>query len=154
MIRYSHSNNNGIFIYLELGLRWFIGIVFIYASVTKIGHPALFAKSVYSYGLFPNFLINLIAITVPYLELLSGLFLISGVYPKGAMLVLNTLLALFILLLSVNFIRGHQFDCGCFNPGENVDKPTLGLLLRDMVYLIFGSYVFLFKGKRILCLMP
>ncbi len=153
MIRHTNSNSRGISVFLELGLRWLIGGVFIYASVTKIGQPALFAKSVYSYGLFPGFLINIISIIVPYLELLSGLFLISGVYPRGAMLVVNTLLVLFILFLSVNFIRGHQFDCGCFNPGENVEKPTLFLLLRDIVYLISGIYVFLFQGKRIFCLM-
>ena len=138
--------------YLELACRWIVGCVFVYASFHKIADPAVFAKSVYSYGLFPPISINIIAICVPYVELLTGLFLLFGVYPRGAIFILNGLLVIFVTLITINFIRGHQFDCGCFNSGETPDIPTKWLLLRDVIYLVFGIFVYTFKGKRVLCL--
>ena len=138
--------------YLELICRWAVGCVFVYASFHKIADPAVFAKSVYSYGLFPSDLINFIAISLPYVELLTGLFLLLGVYPRGAIFILNGLLVMFIALITVNFIRGHQFDCGCFNSGETPDIPTKWLLFRDVVYLVAGLFVYAFKGERVLCL--
>ncbi len=68
--------------WLELALRWLIGAVFIYASIPKILEPDLFAKIIYGYDLFPKILINIIAITVPYIELVTGLFLVFGIFPK------------------------------------------------------------------------
>ncbi|MBU0996282.1 MAG: DoxX family membrane protein [Proteobacteria bacterium] len=153
MIRESYTRVSGTKEWIELILRWLVGCVFIYASFHKISDPALFAKSVYSYALFPSGLINLIAIVIPYIELLSGLFLVFGVYPRGASSIINGLLVLFIVCLSINLIRGHQFDCGCLSAGEEMDKPTRWLLIRDILYLMACAYVFFYKGRRRLSLM-
>jgi len=56
------NNNLKILFYsnwLELFIRWLIGITFIYASYHKIVEPAHFAKIIYGYYLFPEFIINL-----------------------------------------------------------------------------------------------
>ena len=100
--------------WLELALRWILGATFLYASYGKIVSPADFAKIIYGYGLFPPLLINMIAIIVPFLELVIGLALILGIYPRSAALVVNGLLIAFIIILSINLIRGHEFNCGCF----------------------------------------
>ena len=108
MLKSLLSNNR-----LELIARWFLGIIFIYASYHKIIAPDHFAKIIYGYYLFPDFFINLIAIILPFLELFSGLALLLGIYPRSAALIINGMLLVFIIALSINLIRGQEFDCGC-----------------------------------------
>ena len=59
--------------------RLFLGFLFIYASIDKILHPAQFAKIVYNFHILPGFLINLFAIVLPWIEFLTGAFLILGI---------------------------------------------------------------------------
>lgn len=139
--------------WLELAGRWILGLTFIYASYHKILFPADFAKIIYGYDLFPNALINLIALILPFVELVAGLALISGVYPRSAALVVNALLAAFIILLSINLIRGHEFDCGCFaadNSGSTA--ATAFTLLRDFIYFALGWQIFCFRRSRRWCI--
>ncbi len=138
--------NNGL---IELSARWVLGIIFIYASYHKIMSPAEFAKILYGYGLFPNILINLMAITLPFAELFTGLALIFGIYPRSAVLIANSMLLAFIIALSINLIRGHEFDCGCFSAGKDGGRFSVELLLiRDVIIFIVGLHVFLFDGHR------
>jgi cytochrome bd-type quinol oxidase subunit 2 len=101
---------------------------------------------VYGYNLFPEVLINLIAIFLPFVELISGLSLLIGIYPRSAALIINGLLLAFILILTINIIRGHEFDCGCFS-AEKAGSPKM-MVVRDVIYLIMGLQVFLFNGVR------
>jgi len=135
--------NNG---WIEIAFRWILGMTFIYASYYKILSPADFAKMVYGYNLFPEVLINLIAIVLPFVELISGLSLLLGIYPRSAALIINGLLLAFIFILAINIIRGHEFDCGCFSTGKT-GSPKM-MVARDIIYFIMGLQVFLFNGVR------
>ena len=139
--------------WIELAFRWILGLTFIYASYHKILAPADFAKIVYGYDLFPAVLINPIAIIVPFVELVTGLALIGGIYPRAAALVLNALLVFFIFILSYNLLRGHEFDCGCFAPENPGSTPSTELtLFRDFVYLALGLQIFYYQRSRRWCL--
>lgn len=136
----------------ELVLRWFLGSLFVYASIHKIMSPAAFAKILYGYYLFPDFSINLIAIILPYLELYSGIFLLLGLYPRSASFVSTGLIFGFIVAISINLIRGHEFDCGCFSFESTSQKDaTITLLIRDIFYFVCGFYIILYKGHRRFC---
>ena len=139
--------------WIELASRWILGLTFIYASYHKILAPADFAKIIYGYELFPHASINLIAILLPFIELVAGLALILGIYPRSAALIINGLLIAFGIILSINLIRGHEFDCGCFSVQKagffSSAKPTL---VRDIIYLILGIQVFLFRKMRKGCI--
>ncbi|MCJ7774007.1 MAG: DoxX family membrane protein [Desulfobacterales bacterium] len=138
--------------WIELIFRWLIGMIFVYASFHKIASPAMFAKIIYGYYLFPDFSINLIAIILPFLELYCGLFLLLGIYPRSASIVTTGMLFGFIVAISINLIRGHEFDCGCFSFGGTGHKTaTLQLFIRDIFYFICSLYIILFKGHRKLC---
>jgi putative oxidoreductase len=139
--------------WLELAARWILGLTFIYASYNKILFPADFAKIIYGYDLFPIALINLIAIILPFLELVAALALITGVYPRSAVLIVNVLLVAFIILLSINLIRGHEFDCGCFaiqNSGPTA--ATEVTLIRDFIYLALGIQILYYHRPRRWCI--
>lgn len=132
--------------WIEMAFRWILGITFIYASYYKIMTPEDFAKIVYGYNLFPEVLINLIAIILPFIELISGLSLLLGIYPRSAALIINGLLSAFIIILTINLVRGYEFDCGCFS-AETTMSPKM-MVTRDVIYLVMGLQVFGFNGVR------
>jgi uncharacterized membrane protein YphA (DoxX/SURF4 family) len=138
--------------WIELAVRWILGITFIYASFHKIISPADFAKIVYGYDLFPEMFINLIAIVIPFLELVAGFALIIGFYPRSAAIIINALLLAFITMLAINLIRGHEFDCGCFSAGQSgYTSSSEVTLVRDVIYFILGMQIVLFEGQRRSC---
>jgi uncharacterized membrane protein YphA (DoxX/SURF4 family) len=140
--------------WIELAARWILGLTFIYASYHKILAPADFAKIVYGYDLFPHAVINLIAIILPFIELVAGFALILGIYPRSAVLIINGMLVAFIIVLSINLIRGHEFDCGCFSVKKaGFLSSTEAMLVRDIIYLILGMQVFIFRGVRNGCIL-
>jgi len=139
---------------LELVLRWITGVSFIYASIHKIAAPAAFAKIIYGYYLFPDASINLIAVILPFVELAAGMALILGIYPRSAGLIVCTLLTLFSLAVSVNLLRGHQFDCGCFAFNrEGISSSAKAVLVRNSVYFLFSLQIMLFDSRRRWCLL-
>lgn len=133
----------------ELAVRWILGITFLYGCYHKIMDPAQFAKIVYGYKLFPAVTINLIAIVLPFVELFSGLALILGVYPRSAGLAINIMLLGFIIAISINLIRGWEFDCGCFSFGKRgYMSSAVQLLIRNFFYFGLGLQVCLFSKNR------
>lgn len=128
---------------MQLAFRLILGITFITASLHKVIDPGKFAQIIYGYGLFPENLINLMAIIVPFLELFCGILLVLGIYKGGASLIVNIMLAGFIIAISTNLIRGYEFDCGCFtNTAANDAFNSVDLLLRDILLLGMGIMVF------------
>ncbi len=139
--------------WIELTLRILLGVIFIYASIPKIGYPSQFAKIIYGYALFPAALINLIAIIVPYVEIVMGASLILGIYPRAAASILAGMLSLFIIAISINLIRGHEFDCGCFSLKNSGLSHSAGMLLfRDIIYFFISIFIIRFEGKRSWCI--
>lgn len=133
----------------ELIVRISLGALFIYSSIHKIESPSEFAKVIYGYGLFPQISINLLAIIVPSIELFSGLSLVFGVFPRSGALLINIMLILFIIAISINLIRGHEFDCGCLAFGESKSPlNNIWVLIRDILTLIFGVYLLYYDDVR------
>ncbi len=124
-------------------IRLVLGVTFIYASLHKIVHPAQFAKIIYGYDVFPEILINILAIWVPFLEIVAGICLIAGFFPAPALLIINGLLSGFILVIGYNLIRGHEFDCGCFSLAAQSDPSSaFWLLVRDFMLLVVGIILY------------
>ncbi len=124
-------------------IRLVLGLTFIYASLHKILHPADFARILYGYDIFPEAVINILAIWVPFLELVAGTCLILGFFPASALLIINALLLGFVLVVGFNLIRGHEFDCGCFSLAARSEPlSAVWLLVRDLVLLAAGTFLY------------
>lgn len=128
--------------------RFILGGIFIYASIDKIAHPDAFAKIIYNYRLFPDFSVHLLAIIVPWIEMITGLFLVSGFFKQTAAIMLSTLVFLFIIALSINLIRGLDFNCGCFTTVSTGKSDPLGLVIRDILLLIPGVIFIFFNREK------
>ncbi|OGR10783.1 MAG: DoxX family protein [Desulfobacterales bacterium RIFOXYA12_FULL_46_15] len=123
-----------------LMVRFYIGGLFIYASLNKINFPAEFSDNIASYLLVPHFLVNPMAVFLPWIELVSGVCLVAGIRVRASAAVISTLLGTFTIALTVVLLKKTPIDCGCFqNVGDPVSRITL---FRDLLWLAMGVYVF------------
>ncbi len=129
---------------LVLIARLILGVIFIYASMDKIAHPAAFAKVIYNYQILPDALINLTALILPWLELILGVFLLFGLFREGTAWIVTLLLILFFGAMVFNLARGLDIHCGCFHTGaEGTDSAPMGwYVFRDGLFLIPALYLF------------
>ena len=117
-------------------LRVALGGVFAYAAWTKLSQPwELFAMGIDSYQVLPLKWVELVARTLPWLELAVGALLIVGRCMRLAGSVTSVLLIVFFTLMVRAYAKGMEINCGCFGPGEMVSWRTL---LRDGA-LLAGS---------------
>lgn len=134
---------------VQMVSRLILGGLFIYASIDKILHPQAFADIIYNYKLLPQIFIYLAAITLPWLEMISGLCVVTGFFRRAGAVVLGSLLLVFIIAISINLARGLDFDCGCFTTikTEGGSDPV-GLLIRDILLLFPASIIIFFTRKK------
>ena len=100
---------------LQLLVRIVLGGILVYASWHKIADPPDFAKIIYNYRLLPPASIHMLAVFVPWIELVAGLALISGIGLRGGALMAAIFFSFFILALSYNLARECPTICGCFD---------------------------------------
>lgn len=128
--------------WLAVPLRIYLGGLFILAAVHKIANPAAFALDVATYDLLPLELINLTAITLPWIEIVAGALLVAGVRVRPAALVVAALMAVFLIALVIALDRGLDMSCGCFaSQGAEADPISWRTVLRDLVWLSMAAYV-------------
>lgn len=127
-----------------LWMRILLGGVFVWASTYKILHPAAFAGVIANYQLLPDAWVNGFAVTLPWLELLLGFFLIFGIWLPGAVVLSNLLLVVFSGALLFNVARGLDIHCGCFTSDTMGNPKTTWYLIRNAA-LITVAACLLFK---------
>ena len=125
----------------NIALRTLLGAVFVYAAYTKLRQSwLLFALSIDSYQMLPEWAVFFVARTLPWFELALGLLLIAGVWLRATSIVAATILGLFFCVMLVSYVRGAGIDCGCFGAGEALSARTLardGALLAAALALVW-----------------
>jgi uncharacterized membrane protein YphA (DoxX/SURF4 family) len=124
-------------IYILFLMRIILSLVFIFAGIEKIISPAGFSESISNYRLLPSTIIIFSAITLPWVELFTGILLLFGISVKENAAIITALLVVFTLAVIISILRGLSIDCGCFGTalGERVGmlKVTENVLL-----ILFG----------------
>jgi uncharacterized membrane protein YphA (DoxX/SURF4 family) len=124
-------------------LRLLLGAVFVYAAYTKLRQSwLLFALSIDSFQLLPEWAVFALARTLPWLELALGALLIAGAWLRPLSVVAAGILGLFFTVMVVSYFRGGGIDCGCFGVGEPLSWKTLvrdgGLLGMALALVAFA----------------
>ena len=101
-----------------------IGFVFLFAALAKIGDMSTFAFQIHNFRLSPVWAENLVAMTLPWIELIAGLSLILAIRPRAGGLVCTVLMAVFLLGVGLAVARGLDIECGCFG---TTDGANVGL---------------------------
>ena len=131
---------------LENFSRLAVGGVLIWSGLLKITNPLDFARTITNYRLFPEFLAFLGAIILPWLELLIGLCLITGIFRCGASFLAVCLFGGFVVVIAATLLRGINTECGCF--GSLSRQVGLPLLIGDIFLWITSLYLFLLYQKK------
>lgn len=130
--------------HILFAFRLVVGGVFIWAGLLKIFDPLGFAQGIANYRVFPQGISFFLALVLPWIEVISGIFLILGIYRAASSLLLSGLLVFFLFLIAVTISRGLDIDCGCF--GSLSQKVDYKLILADSILLFFSLNIYL-KAK-------
>jgi uncharacterized membrane protein YphA (DoxX/SURF4 family) len=142
--------------WVHLILRLILGGVFLASAVAKIWNVqishahgiqfsyvpdlAAFAQDVTNYHVPPRSLANLVAITLPWVELLAGGLLFCGIWKRASATVITALMIVFLVAIGWALAHGYDIRCGCFG---TVDARKVGAmaLAQDVVLLAMAAWL-------------
>jgi len=122
--------------------------VFLLAGISKAADPTQFLFSLEGYRILPEQAAYLLALYLPWLEIVLAL----GVWVRwsrpGALLGLIGLLVAFSLAIASVWARGIDIDCGCFS---NIIPDTGYALsiLRNLGFIGIAGGLLIGEGGRI-----
>jgi len=141
-------------------VRWLLGALLVWASLSKIANLQDFYISIAAYRLpLPGALLRLTAMILPWLELICGLLLLAGVWVRAALIWAILLFAIFVVCTGQAWARGLDISCGCFNLGAFGFDPASGksvvkfvesvafAFFRALLLFTGGVYVFRTTGQ-------
>jgi putative oxidoreductase len=123
------------------GAQIVLGLLFLAASLAKIVDVASLAKEVHNFHLAPLWSEHLLAMVLPWIELLAGLALVLGIRPRAGAWVTGLLLVVFTIAVASAMARGLNFHCGCFGTADatRIGWAKLGENLGMIVLAAIGS---------------
>jgi putative oxidoreductase len=123
------------------GAQVVLGLLFVWAALAKIGDVQSLAREVHNFRMAPPWSENLVAMIVPWVELIAGLALVLGVRPRAGAWVAGALLVVFTAGMIAAMARGLNFTCGCFGTSSatRVGWAKLGENLGMLALAVLGS---------------
>jgi uncharacterized membrane protein YphA (DoxX/SURF4 family) len=132
-----------------------LGALFIYASYDKILAPRDFARIIYHYrlvgpsaelGFLPA---NLLATVLPWVELVCGVLLITGLWRREAAVVTAAMLVVFVFAVGWALAQGIDIkNCGCFSVSSEGRAAGIKLILGDLGLLLAAVYLVVLPPPR------
>jgi putative oxidoreductase len=139
---------------LRILLRLVLGVIFVWAGVVKIydfqhGGSATqdFWQDIMNYQMVPSDVAKLMAIYLPWLEVITGVALLLGRAITGAAFICSVLMLVFMAALTTAWQRGLDISCGCFGHEDaTADFPLL--MTRDVVIFLCTLWLLLLETGR------
>ena len=100
-------------------VRVLIGALFVTAGALKIGHFNELAAAISGFRILPPDVVGPIAVVLPFFELGLGVYLILGLFTRGAAIVASAQLAVYSIAIASAVMRHIPANCGCFGPQDN-----------------------------------
>jgi uncharacterized membrane protein YphA (DoxX/SURF4 family) len=127
--------------YLVFAIRLALGGLLLIAGVLKAHDgPALTATAIAGYRVLPPPLVAPLGIALPYVEILLGAYLATGLFTRIAALVACVQFAIFAGAVASLVVRHIPADCGCF--GSSVPTPpSWGHVAADIALMLLAAAV-------------
>jgi len=111
-----------------------IGLILLVAGLAKVGDLHAFAEQIHNFRLVPLAAENLIAFSLPWIEVVAGLALLVNVRARSGALVGAALMAAFTLFVLIALFRGLDVECGCFGTSD-ASRVGLKKILENLMML-------------------
>lgn len=128
--------------------RIVLAVIFISAALPKIVDTAGFAEDIANYKILPLIMINITAMAVPWLELMSGLSLLNGYYMRSGAIIVLCLNIVFLAAAGSAMARGLDINCGCETLANTDGKVGWDLIAQDILWSLMAVAVIFAKGKE------
>lgn len=120
--------------------RMILATVFLLASLPKIIAPHEFAIAVFRYQLLPDAAINLMAIFLPWVELVAAIAILIPRTSAAAATIFLGLLTVFTAAISIDLVRGIDISCGCFTLDADAGPIGWWEVVRDIGFLTLTGF--------------
>ncbi len=127
---------------LGIVARLALGLVFLAAAAGKIVDPAALAKIIHNYRILPDNLVNVAALTLPWVEVVVAACLLTDFSTRGASLISVALLAVFLAAMGYAYHQGYDTQCGCFTTKAD-DAISPATFVRDGGLFLLALFVML-----------
>ncbi len=123
--------------------RIVLAVVFLVYGASKIPNLDDFARSIANYQLLPETLVNALAITLPWIEVIVALALLFRRWAPGAVVAIGGMTLVFTVAIISALLRGLDINCGCLDTGTTADARNnlLQHLVFDLFLLALAAHV-------------
>ncbi len=134
-------NNTFIIIFARI----VVGLMFIVVGIGKINNAAEFAEEIRNYLILPEFLLNIAAISISWIELFVGIFILFGIKIKSSSLLVAFMLIVFTTGVIIAMMKGLNINCGCYAQiaSQKVGFPkvfeNIGLFILTLILLFSNN---------------
>ncbi len=123
---------------LALLSRISLGIIFLTAGISKIYDLQSFYINVLNYNIIKGEIAYVFSMTLPFIEVILGIYLIFGIYKKITNSISLFLLLLFIYAISYAIITKQPVSgCGCFGALVR-EKISVWDIVRDVFFVLMN----------------
>ncbi len=133
----------------SLLFRILLGLIFLFAGIAKISDPVRFIFTLREFNLFSEAVIPFMALYLPWLEFVLGLFLILGLLYRASAFLLACLNTMFAIAILTVVVRGMEIDCGCFGMLADIlkipDSADIKAVIRNVIFIGISVYIFIVK---------
>ncbi len=114
------------------------------SGTIKASNPGQTYIAVQAYDVLPEGLVRPLAIAMPLLELVLGVFVLAGLATRIAAGLSVLVLVAFIAAIAQSWARGLTIDCGCFGGGGQVEAGQTQYpreIAVDVGYLLLAGWL-------------
>jgi len=115
----------------DVFITWTLGLTFLITGFPHWSNPYFFLGSIYAYKLVEPGVGQMIAMTMPAIQLVLALCFLTRVFLDASHLATLFLLVCFAAVQTSAVVRGLDISCGCFGPGHD---SQIGWFSLSLVY--------------------
>ncbi|MEI6232527.1 MAG: MauE/DoxX family redox-associated membrane protein [Planctomycetota bacterium] len=142
------KKKQSVFVYAPVAARLLLGGVLCYAGFNKLTDVPKFATDIHNFRILPVVLERIVAVVLPWNELVVGALLILGIWTRAAALASLLFFTVFAVAVSSAIARNLNIECGCLGHAD-ASKVGAVTLVKDAVLFALGLYIYLQSAGRV-----